>query len=548
MRKVFIKHQFKLLFLFISYTASYAQENQAVSEVWVADQGDGTYQNPVLHADYSDPDICRAGNDFYMTASSFNCTPGLPVLHSKDLVNWKLIGHALDQVLPFDHFSVPQHGNGVWAPAIRYHEGAFYIFWGDPDFGIYRVKAEDPAGPWEEPVLVEEGKGLIDPCPLWDEDGNAYLVHAYAGSRASIKSLLVVKKMDSEATRTLDAGKLVFDGHEVHPTVEGPKFYKRNGYYYIFAPAGGVTEGWQLVLRSRNVYGPYEERVVLEQGKTPVNGPHQGGWVELESGESWFMHFQDKAAYGRIVHLQPMRWEDDWPLMGENQDEHGKGQPVLSYKKPDVGQEYPVVTPAESDDFSGTDLGLQWQWHANPKATWAFANPAEGKLRLFTDKLPEGSKNLWEAPNLLLQKFPAESFTATTSLTFHPNEDLENERTGLLVMGMSYAYLGLQSKADGLYLVYTVCEDAEHGRPEQEEVVAKLDGTPVQLRVQVEPGAVCRFSYSTDGKNFTEAGGPFQAEPGKWIGAKVGIFCTRTDKTNDSGYADFDYFSITGNQ
>ncbi|MEX2336445.1 MAG: glycoside hydrolase 43 family protein, partial [Fulvivirga sp.] len=312
-----------------------AQENY-VSEVWVSDQGDGTYKNPVLHADYSDPDVVRVGQDYYMTSSSFNVAPGLPVLHSKDLVNWELIGHALDRQLPVDHFKTPRHGNGVWAPAFRHHNGEFYIYWGDPDFGIYMVKSENPEGPWEEPVLVEEGKGLIDPAPLWDDDGKAYLVHAYAGSRAGIKSILVVKPMNAEGTKTTGEGRIVFDGHEDHPTVEGSKFYKKDGLYYIFAPAGGVSTGWQLILRSENVYGPYEEHISLAQGETDINGPHQGAWVTTESGEDWFIHFQDKGAYGRIVHLQPMEWKNGWPTMGEDPDGDGTRQPVMTHKKPDT--------------------------------------------------------------------------------------------------------------------------------------------------------------------------------------------------------------------
>ncbi|AGA79316.1 glycoside hydrolase family 43 protein [Echinicola vietnamensis] len=520
-------------------------QDDSPSAVWVADQGDGTYINPIIHADYSDPDLCRVGDDFYMTASSFNVAPGLPILHSKDLVNWELIGHALDRQPPFDHFSKPQHGNGVWAPAIRYHKGEYYIYWGDPDFGIYMVKTKDPAGEWEDPVLVEAGKGLIDPCPLWDEDGNAYLSHAFAGSRAGIKSILVVKPLSADGTKTTGAGKIVFDGHEDHPTVEGTKFYKRNGYYYLFAPAGGVSTGWQLILRSKHPYGPYEEHISLTQGETDINGPHQGGWVSLESGEDWFVHFQDKEAYGRIVHMQPMIWENDWPTMGEDTNGDGTGQPVMRHKKPDVGKTYPVTTVDDSDEFDGDDIGVQWQWHANPKATWAFANPSKGMLRIYTDQLPEDAENLWAASNLLLQKFPAEEFTTTTELTFHPNEKLQNEKVGFIVMGMSYAYLALESESDGVYLKYVECDDAEHGKPEKETVIKKLSDNKVQLRVTVKEGAVCQFAYSEDGEQFTSIEDTFTAVPGKWIGAKVGLFAAREDKINDSGYADVDWFRFS---
>lgn len=525
-------------------TATALPKENSISKVWVADQGNGTYKNPILNADYSDPDAVRVGNDFYLVSSSFEDIPGLPILHSNDLVNWTIIGHALRRQPPFDVFSKPQHGNGVWAPSIRYHKGEFYIYYPDPDYGIYLVKAKNPAGPWSEPVLVEGGKGLIDPCPLWDDDGTVYLVHAYAGSRAGIKSVVVVKKLSPDGTKVLDEGKLVYDGHELDPTLEGPKFYKRNGYYYIFAPAGGVPTGWQLVLRSKQVYGPYERKVVMDQGATPVNGPHQGAWVDTQTGEDWFLHFQDKEAYGRVVHLQPMKWINDWPVIGVDKDGDGKGEPVLIYKKPNTGKTYPIQTPAETDEFNGTMLGRQWQWMANPKATWSFINTAKGSLRLYSDKAPEGAKNLWDAPNVLLQKFPADEFMVTTKLSFFPNTKLENEKAGLTVMGFSYANIALKGKKDGIHLVYTLCKDAVNGKEEAEKEIVKAGSNTVYLRVKVTAGAQCRFSYSFDGQTFTDAGDPFQAEVGRWIGAKVGLFCTRGDQTNDSGYADMDWFRV----
>jgi beta-xylosidase len=540
-----MSYSFKILFLSaLAAALSISAPAQEVSRVWVSDQGNGTYKNPVLHADYSDPDAVRVGDHYYMVASSFEAVPGLPILHSRDLVNWSLIGHALQRQPPFGHFSRPRHGEGVWAPAIRYHQKEYYIYYPDPDFGIYLTKAKNPAGPWSEPVLVEAGKGLIDPCPLWDEDGQVYLVYAYAGSRAGIKSLVAVKKMNVAGTKTLDEGRIVYDGHELDPTIEGPKFYKRRGYYYIFAPAGGVATGWQLVLRAKNVYGPYERRVVMDQGSSPVNGPHQGAWVDTPAGEDWFLHFQDKEAYGRVVHLQPMTWVNDWPVIGVDKDQDGKGEPVLTYAKPRVRKAGPMQTPPESDEFNGPALGRQWQWPANPKATWAFVNPASGSLRLYSDQAPADARNLWQASNVLQQKFPAETFQVTAKMTFKPNPKLENEKAGLAILGLSYGSLALKSKADGLYLVQASCKDAAKGQPEKEKVLLKVTAPTVYLRVQVLPGARCRFSYSLDGQHFTDAGDTFPAEVGRWIGAKVGLFCTRETQTNDSGYVDVDWFRV----
>ncbi|HWB85696.1 MAG TPA: glycoside hydrolase 43 family protein [Bryobacteraceae bacterium] len=511
-----------------------------VSKVWVADQGNGTYRNPILYADYSDPDVIRVGDDFYLTASSFNCVPGLPVLHSKDLVNWELIGHVYAAQAPLDAFSKPQHGNGAWAPSIRYHNGEFYIFYPDPDYGIYMVKAKNPAGPWSKPLLIKEAKGWIDPSPLWDDDGRAYLVNAMAASRSGIKSTLIVSRMSPDGTRLLDDGVIVFDGHAKDPTVEGPKFYKRNGYYYIAAPAGGVPTGWQLVLRSRHVYGPYERRVVLAQGHTATNGPHQGGWVDTPSGEFWFIHFQDQGPYGRVTLLEPMKWVNDWPVIGVHQNDEGTGEPVSTYRKPNVGRAYPIATPVDSDEFNSDGLGPQWQWSANPQPNWMFPSGSLGFLRLICVLLPQDFTNFWDLPNLLLQKFPAPEFTATTKITFAPMAN--NDETGLLVMGADYSYLAVKKTAEGLAVSQVICRNADRKGTEKESALVPVKAGSLYLRVQVTTGAVCHFSFSTDGATFSPVGQDFTAKPGRWIGAKVGLFAVRTGTSNEAGYADFDWF------
>lgn len=538
-----------------------AQQKEYVSQVWVADRGDGTYQNPVLYADYSDPDACRVGNDFYMTSSSFNCLPGLQILHSNDLVNWRIIGAAIPyRLTPVSTPERPEHGNRVWAPAIRHHNGEFYIFWGDPDQGVFMTKARDPQGPWTEPVLVKAGQGIIDPCPLWDDDGQVYLVHAYAGSRAQLKSVIAICQLNEEATQAVTPSRIVFDGHEAHPTCEGPKFYKKGGYYYIFHPAGGVPTGWQVVLRSKNVYGPYECKTVLAQGNTSVNGPHQGAWVDTPTGEDWFLHFQDVGAYGRLVHLQPMKWKDGWPVIGTDPDGDGCGEPVLSHRKPDVGRTYPVCTPQESDEFDGYTLSPQWQWHANINEKWAYYAGNHGFVRLYSYPVVPQYRNLWDVANLLLQKTPAPNFTATMKLTFSPTKQYKGERTGLVVMGMDYAALVLENTAGELTLSQVVCHGADKGQPEQVNASVGLKEGTVYLRVkfgcdgrkiaQSEGGhdllVTCDFSYSTDGRTFSPLGTTFQAREGKWIGTKVGTFCTRPAiKASDGGWADVDWFRIT---
>lgn len=515
--------------------------SQSINPVWMADNGNGTYKNPILHADYSDPDAIRVGADFYMITSSFNAAPALPILHSKDLVNWTIIGHALARQLPEKDFTKVQHGNGVWAPSIRYHKNIFYIYYPDPDQGIYLTKANNINGPWSKPILVEAGKGLIDPCPFWDTNGKAYLVHAYAGSRAGFKSIIVAKEMNVAGDSIIGNTVMVYDGHGIDPTIEGPKIYKRNNYYYIFAPAGGVSTGWQLVLRSKNIFGPYERKVVMDQGNTNINGPHQGAWVNTQSGEDWFLHFQDKDAYGRVVHLQPMVWKNDWPVIGSDKDGDGIGEPVLSFKKPSVGKSYPAAVPATSNEFNKTSLGLQWQWQANPQAGWAFTT-SSGVLRMFCIKQEDSLANLWMLPNMLTQKLPATSFTATAKINFKPANI--NDRTALSMFGLDYVFISLVKKETGNYISYNTCLAADKNKAEKEILIKKWNSEQVYFRITVSTGAICSFSFSEDGKTFENIFDNFQAKPGKWVGAKLGLFTTGTTKTNDGGYADIDWFRL----
>lgn len=524
------------------------------SKVWVSDEGNGMYRNPVLHADYSDPDVCAVGEDYFLTASSFNCTPGLPILHSKDLVNWKIVNYALKKVEPVEYYNEARHGKGVWAPSIRFHEGMYYIYWGDPDFGIFMVKTRDPYGEWDAPVLVKAGKGMIDPCPLWDDDGRVYLAHAWAGSRAKFNSVLTVCELNKEGTAVISDPVLVFDGNDgVNHTIEGAKFYKRNGFYYLFAPAGGVVSGWQLVMRSKDVYGPYEARIVMAQGKTDINGPHQGGWVDTPAGESWFLHFQDKGAYGRVLHLNPMKWINDWPVIGVDKDGDGCGDPVSRYRKPKTGKTYPIETPVESDEFDTRKLGLQWEWHANYQDVFGFTTNM-GYVRIYGHELSPHFKNFWEVPNLLMQKFPAEEFTATAKLKVSAKDD--GQLSGLIIMGWDYSWIGVEKQGEKFLLKQAVCKDAEQGNLEQVSTLAVLEPSrkfeaglfpnyerEIYIRVHVDKGAYCRFSYSLDGKKFTEAGTLFKARQGKWIGAKVGMFSV-TPHGKERGWLDVDWFRV----
>lgn len=517
------------------------------------------FTNPILHSDYSDPDVIRVGEDYWMTSSSFNCVPGLQILHSKDLVNWEIVGAALREgpeacweicgSKGANEGAAVQHGNGVWAPCIRYHDGTYYIFWGDPDYGIFQVHTQDPRGEWSKPVLVLAGKGLIDTSPLWDDDGRVYLVHGWAGSRNGFKSMLSVFEMDKDCTRPIGEQVLVFDGNKNgNGTVEGPKFYKRNGWYYIFAPSGGVKTGWQLVLRSRNVYGPYEFRTVLHQGDTDIHGPHQGGWVTDTNGKDWFLHFEDRYAYGRVVHMQPMTWlKDDWCIIGVDTNNDGIGEPVLEYPAPEIGAGFtPTAVSAleTKTNFTTAKVPLNWQWQAKPEVNWLMTDPADGCIRLSCIQKKDGWKSLWDTPNMLLEKVVGQEMTFTSKFIFRPS--YAGDRTGLVVMGRSYSSIDLCYDGKLVSIVRHNGINANAGQAETtsdslEIHRVKKDTGPfytVYLRVKIDKGCICTFYYSYDGKKFTRLGEAFTGREGEWIGAKLGFYGIADIKKNDGGYVE----------
>lgn len=540
MTKPYMKRQ---LISFITLCFPLCIHAQYVSEVWNPDNGDGTYTNPVLNADYSDPDLCAVGEDYYLTASSFAHIPGLPILHSRDLVNWELIGHALQSQFP--DIKAPEHGKGVWAPSIRHHNGEFYIYWGDPDRGVFMVKAKDARGPWNEPVCVIPGKGMIDTCPLWDDDGRCWLVNGWANSRCGFNSILTVRELSADGMRPISNPVIVFDGGNVNHTTEGPKFYKRDGWYWIMCPAGGVEKGWQLAMRSKSPLGPYESKTVLAQGKTAINGPHQGGWVHTPYGEDWFLHFQDKGAYGRVVWLQPVDWSSGWPIMGD------KGEPLTTYRKP-KSSSTTNINPQESDEFNAPRLGLQWQWQGDYNQLYGMPT-ADGFLRLFTYRHPS-TDNLWTVPAMLLQKTPADVFTATTKIRLAAKA--EKQYGGIVVMGRGYSSLVVERVGDMFQLQQRTCPKADTGGKETVTVLEtfkptakdKLDYHPalymdIYLRLTVD-GGKATFAYSLNGKTYKAAGEQFTMREGKWVGAKVGLYAIDNNEKSDVGLLDADWFRI----
>ena len=526
-----------------------------MERLWKSDLENGTYKNPILFADYSDPDVIRVGDTYYMTASSFNYVPGLPILVSNDLVNWKLVNYALEKI-NYECYDTPQHAKGVWAPAIRYHEGEFYIYYGMPDEGIFMVKTKDALGKWDEPVLVLEGKGLIDPCPFWDEDGHAYVVHGYAKSRIGFKSFLGMFEMSYDGRKAIGEDHILYNGLETQPTIEGPKVYKRDGYYYIFAPAGSVKTGWQTILRSKSIYGPFEEKVVLKQGNTEVNGPHQGGLVDTVNGDEWFLHFQDRGLYGRIVHMQPVSWVDGWPVMGQNASDYC-GEPVSIWQKPNTMEAEPCYLQA-SDDFSSDKLNLMWQWLGNPKDDFYSLTERPGFLRLFA-KNPSKAENpiLWDLANVLTQKLVCPYFVAECCL--HVDGLKEAEQAGMVMMGGDYTYLGVRV-IDGIKtLLYSESSDKKDGAirangqsTDKEETIHELvqlkeEQKEVYLvfRIRENQGIpVFEMSYSLDQKEYVTVPVDFMPSDHTWVGAKIGLFATIFGAEEGCGYGDFSYIKV----
>ncbi len=518
-----------------------------------------TFRNPVLPFDYSDPDVCAVGNDFFLTASSFNCSPGLPVLHSTDLVNWTIINYALDSVPGADyHDASVAHGKAVWAPSIRFNKGVYYILWGDPDQGLFMVRTSNPRARWSEPQLILKGKGMIDPCPIWDDNGKLYVVYALAASRAKTNSVLLLQQFDTSKWTPEGMPALIYDGtydqsqtqltKSVNHTIEGPKIYKRNGFYYILAPAGGVDKGWQLALRSKDIAGPYESKVVMMQGTTNINGPHQGGWVDTPSGESWFMHFQEKQPFGRVVHLNPVKWVDNWPVIGNDPDGRGWGMPMDAANMPDANNSDAQMQM--SDEFDSTQLGLQWQWQANYEPWFGYTTNL-GFIRIYSAMIDENDKNMFHLPNMLLQKVPSTGCTFTVKLKAVAKDELS--RSGIVVMGLDYTSLFIQKRGNKMCLAIANCRDAENGggetvdlvydfKPDKNYNTGATSNTELELylRVKIDTAGKCYFAYSSDGKRFKEINRSFKAREGKWIGTKFGLF-SLTTSTSARGWLDCDW-------
>ena len=483
------------------------------TEGW-GDQGNGTYTNPVINADFSDPDVIRVGQKYYMVASDFHFM-GMQVLESEDMVNWRYISQIYSKINEPGWDQNQHYAGGSWAPAIRYHDGLFYVFFCTPDEGLFMSTAQDPHGPWAPLHLVKRVKKWEDPCPFWEDDGEDQSSdgQAYLGRSRHGAGPIIVHKMSPDGKQLLDEGVTVYEG----PVAEGTKFMKRNGWYYLIIPEGGVGTGWQTVLRSKNIYGPYERKIVLEKGSTKVNGPHQGALVDAPDGSWWFYHFQETPVLGRVVHLQPVRWQDDWPLMGIDYDGNGIGEPVHTWQKPimQTSEGYQLQT---DDDFSGPALGLQWQWNHNPEDSHWTLKERNGWLTLKA----QPADSLKASRNMLTQKVIGYQSESTTLLTTQGDC-----YAGLFCSGKEFRGIGLCK--EGVFM-------ESHGK---RQIVAKGKYKQLWLRVSNDCTANRhQFSYSTDGQHFVSIADAFPMRSGYWKGIRVGLFCY-----GNSGKAQFDWFT-----
>ncbi len=475
------------------------------------------YTNPILASDFSDPDVIRDGEDFYMVSSSFNFNPGLPVLHSKNLVEWELIGHIIDE-LPLDEYKQFVHGGGVWAPAIRKHGGTYYCTYPLYGHGIWVSKTDDIRGKWSKPWCIFPFAGAEDPCPIWTDDGRCYLAIGFAKSKAGFNSQIAVLEVKPDLSETVSENyAIVYDGHNDNPCIEGPKFYKHGDYYYIYCPAGGVKHGWQTALRSKNIYGPYESKIVLMRHDSSINGPHQGALVDLPDGGWAFVHFCDKDAYGRITYLQPAKWIDDWCICGNVTDERISGTPV------EFG-DYPVdiktgYTIPYSDDFKN-GVSPVWQTPAVCGSDWY---KAQNGLRISADE-----QGIYNRERMLTQRFSAYDFTAETEADVSA---MEEGYAALAVIGFSSYSLCLSRGLAELRI------DNEG----KEEVVwsKKLDKdkTAAKLGVEVYRNIVelSKLTFYIDGEKIPV---DMNAAKGRWVGARVALYA------NGRGEAEFKYFNL----
>jgi beta-xylosidase len=486
-----------------------------------SDNGDGTYTNPVIFADFPDPDVIQVGDTYYMVNTTMFIFPGVTVLKSHDLVNWEYCSNAVPR---FDYSpcynldGCSRYAHGQWATSLKYNNGKFYLLFITLDEGGFVCSATKAEGPWEIKKLP---KGFYDPGLFFDEDGKIYVAHGY--SKISITELdkdFVSKSKDS----------LVFTG-TIRNGIEGTHVYKINGYYYLYCTYGGL-DGIQVALRSKNIYGPYEQKVVLRDTTKGVNfGVHQGALIKTQSGEWWTMLFVDAGPFGRCPSLQPITWVDNWPMVGVD----GKG--VITYKKPNVGKSYPIKKLPASDEFNEKTLGMQWGWNHNPDSTkWSLAQRS-GYLRLAAAKVVT---NLREARNTLTQR-PFTNYDQSIPTVGATKMDVDNMKdgdiAGLAVFQNPYAYIAVKQDNGSKQLIMVNNGETIASAPVKSKTVF--------LRtIASNSTKIATFEYSFDNKTFTQLGNELTMKFSltMFTGNKFCLFNYATKELG--GFVDFDWFRM----
>lgn len=530
---------FPFLLIITAFMNSLQAQKNIQGPVWTPDQGNGTYKNPILWGDWADPDFIRVDDDFYFVSTSMQYVPGCPILKSKDMVNWEMAGYAVDKYNEDPRYNL-EGGNrymrGSWAASIRHHNGLFYVGfctpkWEGEGLGHFSICiTKDIKGPWERTIFPEF---FYDPGLFFDEDGKVYVVHG--------QGKLFVNELAADVKSAIGPAKQIWGDNIKKPEgssapvgdyhMEGSHMYKINGYYYVTCPAGG-TEGWQMCLRSKNIYGPYESKIIVQdESSYPVNGLHQGGMLQLKDGSWWFMIMQDRQPIGRVPHLVPVVWRDDWPMLGKD----GNGKGVITNAKPIVGKNYSVKVPATSDDFNKATLGLQWQWNHNPVNTKWSLTERKGYMRLHASQ----AKDITVARNTLTQRVQGPISTGTVEMELSGLKD--GNIAGFGIFQSPHAYIAVQKEGKEQSLIMVndgkIIESIPHFTP-----------TKIWVRaVATDKGFVADLSYSTDGKKFIPFGNQLKMGRGyRWTGNRFALFNFSTKETGVDGYADFNWFQFSG--
>jgi beta-xylosidase len=491
------------------------------------DQGDGSYRNPILPSDYSDPDCIRVGSDYYAISSTFQYSPGVVILHSKDLVNWRILSHVVDDLkqigpeLNWDRMN--RYGHGVWAGAIRFHDGKFWVYFGTPDEGYFMSTAKNPEGPWEPLHRVMNEAGWDDCCPFWDDDGQGYFVGTHF--KGGYKTWLFKLTPDG---RDLVPGSRVLINEGSHR--EANKLYKINGTYYHFYSEHKPDIGRHVMMqRATNIAGPYTEKRQLSHAQREAREPNQGGIVQAENG-SWyfFTHHGTGGWEGRCVSLLPVTWVDGWPIIGAVGGD-GIGTMVWSGRKPVAGS--PVVAPQTDDDFNGPKLGVQWEWNYQPRADKWSLTERPGFLRLHAFK-PLERGNLKKAGNTLTQRALRTS-TNVVTLALDLSGMADGQVAGLCHYSKDYGTIGVRRQGGIITL--------ESARGQAVTRGPVLPAGKIWLQSVWGLDGRSRFAFSTNGTAFTPFGETYQLGWGDYRGDRIGIFTCNNDA--DTGHVDCDSFS-----